>query len=75
MPETRDTASYFSYFDFTEKIAIVIGMFSFGLIEEATGSMKNSVLSLIVFFVIGFGWLLKAQRSTVNGHRSSAMGK
>ena len=61
MPETRDTASYFSYYDFTEKIAIVIGMFSFGLIEEATGSMKNSVLSLIVFFVIGFGWVLKAQ--------------
>jgi UMF1 family MFS transporter len=75
MPETRDTASYFSYFDFTEKIAIVIGMFSFGLIEEATGSMKNSVLSLIVFFVIGFAWLLKAQRSTVNGQRLSAIGK
>ena len=62
MPETRDTASYFSYYDFTEKLAIVIGMFSFGLIEEVTGSMKNSVLSLIVFFVIGFGWLFKAQK-------------
>jgi MFS transporter, UMF1 family len=62
MPETRDTASYFSYYDFTEKLAIVIGMFSFGLIEEATGSMKNSVLSLIVFFVIGLIWLLRAQR-------------
>jgi MFS transporter, UMF1 family len=61
MPETKDTASYFSYFDFTEKIAIVIGMFSFGLIEEATGSMKNSLLSLIVFFVIGFLWLMRAQ--------------
>jgi MFS transporter, UMF1 family len=62
MPETRDTASYFSYYDFTEKLAIVIGMFSFGLIEEVTGSMKNSVLSLIVFFVIGFFWLFKAQK-------------
>ncbi len=62
MPETQDTASYFSYYDFTEKLAIVIGMFSFGLIEEVTGSMKNSVLSLIVFFVIGFLWLLKAQK-------------
>jgi UMF1 family MFS transporter len=61
MPETRDTASYFSYYDFTEKLAIVIGMFSFGLIEEATGSMKNSVLSLIVFFVIGLVWVLRAQ--------------
>jgi MFS transporter, UMF1 family len=62
MPETRDTASYFSYYDFTEKLAIVIGMFVFGLIEEATGSMKNSVLSLIVFFVIGLIWLMRAQR-------------
>ena len=60
MPETKDTASYFSYYDLTEKIAIVIGIFSFGFIEELTGSMKNSVLSLIVFFVIGFAWLLSA---------------
>jgi UMF1 family MFS transporter len=64
MPETKDTASYFSYYDFTEKLAIVIGMFSFGLIEEATGSMKNSVLSLIVFFVFGLLWLIRAQRLT-----------
>jgi UMF1 family MFS transporter len=62
MPETRDTASYFSYYDFTEKLAIVIGMFSFGLIEEVTGSMKNSVLSLIVFFVIGLAWVARAQK-------------
>ncbi len=62
MPETRDTASFFSYYDFTEKLAIVIGMFIFGLIEEATGSMKNSVLSLIVFFVLGLIWLLRAQK-------------
>jgi UMF1 family MFS transporter len=61
MPETRDTASYFSYFDFTEKLAIVFGMFSFGFIEEVTGSMKNSVLSLIIFFIVGLSWLLKAQ--------------
>jgi MFS transporter, UMF1 family len=67
MPETKDTASYFSYFDFTEKIAIVIGMFSFGLIEEATGSMKNSLLSLIVFFVLGLVWLLRAQKLKVDG--------
>ncbi len=36
MPETKDTASFFSYYDLTEKIAIVIGMFSFGYIEELT---------------------------------------
>jgi len=60
MPETKNTASFFSYYDLTEKIAIVIGMFAFGYIEELTGNMQNSVLSLIVFFVIGFLWLYLA---------------
>jgi UMF1 family MFS transporter len=60
MPETKDTASYFSYYDLTEKIAIVIGMFSFGAIEELTGSMKNSVIFLIIFFAIGLAWLYSA---------------
>ena len=60
MPETKDTASYFSYYDLSEKIAIVIGMFSFGYIEQLTGNMKNSVLSLIIFFAIGYFWLYSA---------------
>ncbi len=53
MPVTKDTTSYFSFYDVTEKIAIVIGMFSFGLITEITRSMKNSVLVIMVFFIIG----------------------
>lgn len=54
MPETRDTTSYFSFYDVTEKIAIVIGMFSFGLVQQLTGNMRNSVLALILFFIAGF---------------------
>ncbi len=65
MPETKNTASFFSYYDLTEKIAIVIGMLAFGYIEELTGNMQNSVLSLIVFFVIGFIWLYSALRKQV----------
>jgi UMF1 family MFS transporter len=53
LPETEDHASYFSFFDVTEKIAIVFGTITYGLIEELTGSMRNSVLALIIFFVIG----------------------
>jgi len=48
-----DTASFFSFYDVTEKLAIVGGMFSFGFIEELTGSMRNSALMLCVFFIIG----------------------
>jgi UMF1 family MFS transporter len=53
MPPTKDTASFFSFYDVTEKLAIVIGLFSFGLIEGLTHSMRNSILVLIVFFVLG----------------------
>lgn len=59
MPETKDTASYFSYYDLTEKIAIVIGMGSFALITQRLG-MKNSVISLTAFFVIGLACLYSA---------------
>ena len=60
MPVTKDTASFFSFYDVTEKIAIVIGLSAFGLIEEQTKNMRNSVLSLIVFFTIGLLWLIAA---------------
>jgi UMF1 family MFS transporter len=60
MPVTKDTASFFSFYDVTEKIAIVIGLSAFGLIEEQTKNMRNSVLSLIVFFTIGLFWLIAA---------------
>jgi UMF1 family MFS transporter len=53
MPDTKDTTSFFSFFDVTEKIAIVIGMFSFAYINELTGSQRNSVLTLIIFFILG----------------------
>lgn len=54
LPEnTPDTASFFSFYDVTEKIAIVIGLFSFAYIEEFTGSMRNSAISLAGFFICG----------------------
>ena len=61
MPETKDTASYFTYYDLAEKLAIVIGIFSFGYIGEIL-SMKYSVLSLVVFFAIGLLFLYLALR-------------
>ncbi|MFT5822956.1 MAG: UMF1 family MFS transporter [Crocinitomix sp.] len=54
IPETKDTASFFSFFDITEKIGIVIGMLIFGYVESTSGDMRTSVLALIVFFVLGF---------------------
>ena len=52
--DTQDNATYFSFFDVTEKIAIVMGTFSFGLVQSLTGSMRSSVLVLSIFFFLGF---------------------
>ncbi len=53
MPETKDTASFFSFYDVTEKLAAVVGIFSFGFITELTGSQRTSVLTLAIFFILG----------------------
>jgi MFS transporter, UMF1 family len=57
MPNTFDTASFFSFYDVTEKIAIVLGLFTFGFVNEITGSQRNSVLALMLFFIIGLFFL------------------
>jgi MFS transporter, UMF1 family len=57
MPATKDTASFFSFYDVTEKLAIVIGLFTFGFIEGIS-SIRQSILSLVVFFILGFIFLI-----------------
>ena len=69
MPETKDTASFFSFFDVTEKIALVLGMFSFAYVEELTGSMRNSVLALMVFFFFGLVFLIWTYRTHKKSHQ------
>ena len=52
--ENRDDLnSYFSFYDVLEKVAIVLGTFSFGFVEQITGGMRNSVLVLGLYFAIG----------------------
>jgi UMF1 family MFS transporter len=59
MPETNDTTSFFSFYDVAEKIGIVIGMVLYGSINQITGSMRNAVLFLVLFFVIGVVLLIR----------------
>jgi UMF1 family MFS transporter len=58
LPETTDHASYFSFYDVTEKIGIVLGTLFFGLMEFWTGSIRYSVAAVAFFFVFGFVFLL-----------------
>jgi MFS transporter, UMF1 family len=56
--QSPDHTSFFSFYDVTEKVALVFGMFSFGYIEVLSGSMRNSVIALALFFVLGLVFLL-----------------
>lgn len=53
LPDTKDHASYFSFYDVLEKLGIVVGTFLFGFIEGWTDSMRNSALVLMSFFIVG----------------------
>jgi len=52
-PNIPDTASFFSFYDVTEKISIVVGLFCFGLVESLTHEMRDSALALDCFFFLG----------------------
>jgi UMF1 family MFS transporter len=53
LPATDDHTSFFSFYDVIEKLGMIIGTVSFGVISQVTGGMRNSILSLIVFFILG----------------------
>jgi UMF1 family MFS transporter len=53
IPPTKDTASFFSFYDVCDKIGTVIGTLSFGFVAETFGGMRNSVLALMSFFIVG----------------------
>ena len=59
IPKTKDTTSFFSFYDVTEKVGIVIGMVMFGTIDQLTGSMRNSILFFLVMFIAGALMLIR----------------
>lgn len=64
LPDSDDTTSYFSFYDVVEKLGMIIGTVSFGLISEMLGGMRPSILSLIIFFIAGFVGLLFVPKTT-----------
>jgi UMF1 family MFS transporter len=62
LPETTDTTSFFSFYDVTEKIGIVIGMSIFGIVSQLGDSMRPAALLLGVFFGLGIVLLLRVPK-------------
>ena len=56
--EINDNASFFNFYAIAYNISVVIGTFSYGYIEQITGSMRASILVLMIFFIIGLSILL-----------------
>lgn len=63
LPETEDHASFFSFYDVMEKLGMILGTVSFGIISQIMGGMRPSVLALIVFFIFGFLLLIPLVKS------------
>lgn len=62
LPETTDHASYFSFYDVTEKIGIVLGTFFFGFVEAVTNDLRFSVISVAAFFMFGLLMLFRVPK-------------
>ena len=61
LPETTDTTSFFSFYDVSEKIGIIIGTFLYGFVAQFTGSMRNAIIFLGLFFLIGMVLLTRVK--------------
>ena len=65
LPETEDTASFFSFYDVSEKLGIVIGMSIYGIIDQITGSPRFAIVFLALFFAVGLFLLNKIPKKNV----------
>lgn len=66
LPKTEDTTSYFSFYDVTEKIGIIIGMLLYGYISNKTGSTRLSIVFFGLFFALGIILLLRVPKKKQN---------
>ena len=62
LPKTDDTASFFSFYDVSEKIGIVIGMLVYGIIDQVTGSPRFAIVFLGLFFLTGLILLTRVSK-------------
>ena len=63
LPETEDHATYFSFYDVTEKVASMTGTFALAAVEIFTDDYRNTALGLMVFFILGFIQLLRIPKT------------
>ncbi|MFN8415355.1 MAG: MFS transporter [Cytophagaceae bacterium] len=70
--DAEEHASYFSFYDVMDKMSIVLGTFSYGLIKDITGDMRNSVVALGLFFLISIIFIYKIPSKTIYNTKISS---
>ena len=58
LPETIDHASYFSFYDVSFYLNTVLGTFAYGMVYQLTADLRNTVIIIGSFFVVGLILLL-----------------
>lgn len=66
IPESHNNAGFFSFYDVSEKLAMMFGLVMWGLLDNLTGSMRNSIAALVVWFSVGLVLLIWVQRVKPN---------
>ncbi len=67
-----DLTSYFSFYDVLEKVATVLGTFIFGFVTQVTSDMRNSILILGIFFLVGIVVLSFVRVESANSPATAA---
>lgn len=72
IPKTDNNAGYFSFYDVCEKVAMMCGLVIWGYMDLLTGSMRYSIMSLVIWFSISLVLLLWLQRIPNRKARAAA---
>ncbi len=62
LPATTDTASYFSFYDVSYYLGTVLGTFAYGLVFQLTGDLRDTIIAIGSFFVLGMVLLLRVPK-------------
>ncbi len=63
IPKTKETTSFFSFYEVTEKVGVIIGIITFGFLDQITGSLRSSITFFLVVFLLGAILLLRIPKS------------
>ena len=53
IPDTNNTCSYFSFYQMSMIVSVVLGTFMSGIVDQLTGSLRNSIIIFAVIFIFG----------------------